>query len=301
MSVSDNGETGETGDNNSVIDVSDVSDITDIGDVQMLQEEDLPGPSQGFFIVLGLAQLLAYFFLWVLEPTGDQAIPFFVVIGGVYILFIANFAIRAFRAPSLVEYLRHHWIGAITILFPFVLSLRFVFHLLVALARWYVGLQRFLVARGFHFVLLIAVVLIFLFSGLVYRFEHATNPEFDNYGASLWWAMATVTTIGYGDVVPITFAGRFVGTGLMLVGIGVFGALTANLSAFFVEASRARRARSGRQVASDSDIEQNRRLDRIIERLESLERTGPQPIGPVGNSSSEQSLSPTPDASSKTP
>lgn len=309
---SDISENGVIGDKGEVVDraqisetvdatnAADAGDIPDITDTDMQGEADLPGPGQAFFIVLGMVQLLTYFFLWVLEPRGDEALPFYIVIGAIYFLFFANFVLRAFRAPSFFGYLSRNWLGVITILVPFLLSLRFLFHMLVALARWYRGLHRFLIARGFHFVLLVAVVLIILFSGVVYRLEHGANPEFSSYGASLWWAMATVTTIGYGDVVPVTSAGRFVGVGLMLVGIGVFGALTANLSAYFVEASRARRARLGLEPPPDTDTAQNRELNKIVERLEHLERANGQATPPGGSSHPAQTPSSTADTTSKT-
>jgi ion channel len=51
----------------------------------------------------------------------------------------------------------------------------------------------------------------------------------------LWWAVTTVTMVGYGDTFPKTAAGRRLGVALMLVGVGLFGVITANLAAFFVE------------------------------------------------------------------
>jgi voltage-gated potassium channel len=55
-----------------------------------------------------------------------------------------------------------------------------------------------------------------------------TDPErYPDLGTGLWWAVTTVTTVGYGDVVPATVAGRLVATGLMFVGIASFALLTA--------------------------------------------------------------------------
>jgi voltage-gated potassium channel len=53
-------------------------------------------------------------------------------------------------------------------------------------------------------------------------------------GDAVWWAVTTVTTVGYGDKFPTTVAGRLVAGGLMLLGIALFGILTASLSSFFL-------------------------------------------------------------------
>ena len=54
------------------------------------------------------------------------------------------------------------------------------------------------------------------------------------YGDALWWSAVTATTIGYGDVYPVTASGRIVAFGLMLVGISMIGVVTASIAAWFV-------------------------------------------------------------------
>jgi voltage-gated potassium channel len=52
---------------------------------------------------------------------------------------------------------------------------------------------------------------------------------------SLWWAIATTTTVGYGDISPHTEVGRFVAVALMILGIGLIGSVTSTVTAFFVD------------------------------------------------------------------
>ena len=73
-------------------------------------------------------------------------------------------------------------------------------------------------------------------------FERGENPAFENYGDGLWWALVTVTTIGYGDKFPITTAGRLVGSAVILLGIGLVGLFMGKISSILVE----RRIREGR-------------------------------------------------------
>ncbi len=76
----------------------------------------------------------------------------------------------------------------------------------------------------------------FLGAWLVLLFEvHAAGSNIHNYGNALWWAIVTVTTVGYGDRYPLTPGGRIVATVLMLVGIGLIGVLTATVASVFVQ------------------------------------------------------------------
>lgn len=74
----------------------------------------------------------------------------------------------------------------------------------------------------------------------------------------MWWALVTVTTVGYGDKFPVTSGGRGVAVVLMLLGIGLIGILTASVASYFVESK-----------ANDDMAELRQRLDRIEELLTS--------------------------------
>ena len=87
-------------------------------------------------------------------------------------------------------------------------------------------------------VVLILVVATFGF----YYFELRHNPERTLFDA-LWWAMVTLSTVGYGDFVPVTVPGRLIGMGIMATGIGVMAALTGNLASALIE--RRNRKRQG--------------------------------------------------------
>jgi voltage-gated potassium channel len=68
---------------------------------------------------------------------------------------------------------------------------------------------------------------------VTYHAEHPTNPQFATVGDSLWWGTVTLTTVGYGDIVPKTTTGRWVAVTIMVTGIAVLGLLAGSLASFF--------------------------------------------------------------------
>jgi voltage-gated potassium channel len=97
-------------------------------------------------------------------------------------------------------------------------------------------------------------------SGLVVATLEQSDPErnIQTIPDGLWWAVTTITTVGYGDRFPVTVVGRAVGAGVMILGIGLFGLLAASLASFLVE--------------KDLDKEINPQRAAIEERLERIER-----------------------------
>jgi voltage-gated potassium channel len=93
----------------------------------------------------------------------------------------------------------------------------------------------------------------------------ADRENFPSIGSGLWWAAQTVTTVGYGDDVPNTLAGRSVAVLVMLLGIGFLTVITASITSTFVERSRRERKPSDAEAGT---AEQLRRLDARLERIE---------------------------------
>lgn len=88
---------------------------------------------------------------------------------------------------------------------------------------------------------LYSLVLIIVCSTVVYRVEPPSSG-FVTYGDSLWWAIVTFTTVGYGDLVPETEKGRFVAVLLMLGGVALIGLLSGSLAELFTTPRAARKA-----------------------------------------------------------
>lgn len=114
--------------------------------------------------------------------------------------------------------------------------------------------------RQFHVVASVAAATVLLGATGVFIFEGGRNPSIRTFGDALWWAMVTATTVGYGDVSPVTSEGRLIAVCLMLIGIGTIGIFTATIASFFVE----------RQDAEDAVLEA--RLAAIEQKLDALLR-----------------------------
>ena len=87
-------------------------------------------------------------------------------------------------------------------------------------------------------------VLLVVSSTMMYLVEHAAQPDvYSSVPATMWWAVATLTTVGYGDVTPVTAMGKVLASFISLLGIGMFALPTGILGAGFVEAMHRRRQR----------------------------------------------------------
>ena len=105
-------------------------------------------------------------------------------------------------------------------------------------------------------------VAVTIVSGVLMHFtDRATFP---NIGDGLWWAVQTVTTVGYGDLVPTSVAGRLVAALVMLLGIGFLTVITAAITSTFIETARRRiEGTTGNAISS--------KLDQIAARLDVIE------------------------------
>jgi voltage-gated potassium channel len=103
------------------------------------------------------------------------------------------------------------------------------------------------------------VALVFLFAALMRVFD---RTDFPTYGRALWWAVSTITTVGYGDVVPEQPVGRVVAAVLMIAGFAFLSLLTGMIASALVT----------RRVSGEQKI--LRSVERIERRLDELERRG---------------------------
>jgi voltage-gated potassium channel len=122
-------------------------------------------------------------------------------------------------------------------------------------------LRESLTARRAAAIIAAFALLITVAGGVLVRL--VDRQEFHSIGSGLWFALQTVTTVGYGDVTPKRPDGRFIAAIVMLTGIGFLAVITASVTASLIESSRRRLALSEDDLA--------RRLEEVTDRLVRIE------------------------------
>jgi voltage-gated potassium channel len=124
--------------------------------------------------------------------------------------------------------------------------------------------------RGAAAVIMTATVVIVIVSGVAIRL--LDSHEYTTIWEGMWWALQTVTTVGYGDVTPESVAGRFVAGAVMLAGVALVAIVTAAVTSSFV--ARVQEQHRAEEATEDNLAEQrlDARLDDIAAQLDRVER-----------------------------
>lgn len=179
-----------------------------------------------------------------LSRTADDA--FLATDWIIWAVFAIELSIRAYLAPRRLPYLAAHWYDVLIVALPFLRPLRIVRsaralralrlgRLMPFSARIVTESRELLRRRGLQYVLAAGVASVFACAAAVLLVERSHGGNIDDYGTALWWSISTLTTVGYGDVVPSTPEGKGIAIFLMLVGISFFSWVTASIAAFLVE------------------------------------------------------------------
>jgi voltage-gated potassium channel len=150
------------------------------------------------------------------------------------VVFVTEFVSRFAASRDRARYLRGHWVDVLALL-PVARGLRIARLLRVLrLTRLFAGTYRSVVRaermRGAEGIALIVVgwsAVTVICCLAMYAVEGDVNPAISSPFDALWWGVSTLSTVGYGDVTPVTPEGKLVASALMVLGIGLFGALTA--------------------------------------------------------------------------
>jgi voltage-gated potassium channel len=152
-----------------------------------------------------------------------------------WIAFAADLIYGLISAENKKVYLKKHPLEIAAVLLPFLRPLR----LMRVISFGGLAIQK--VAIGRQFAITVKVFLASIFVAYISAVQitiverGAEGSNIKNFGDGLWWAITTVTTVGYGDRYPTTIEGRFIAIALMIMGISLMGVITASVAAWFVK------------------------------------------------------------------
>ena len=121
-------------------------------------------------------------------------------------------------------------------------------------------IERVFNSRRLRSILGVLIICIISFGYVFYLAE----PQIKTFGDGIWWALVTITTVGYGDITPLTTLGRLVAGTLMFVGLGLIATVTAIVSAKFI-------ANYVDHHTNDDVLEKLEELEDEIEKIEQIE------------------------------
>ena len=151
-----------------------------------------------------------------------------------WVLFVIDLTFRFFVSPDKKHFFQRNVVDTITVIVP---QFRAIRALRAFTSGGFISKKSGLISGGgLTSALLAALIVVWVGSLMVLNAERtAANAEIKTAGDAIWWGFETVTTVGYGDFVPVTWNGRMLAVLVMLVGISVLGVVTASLSAALVK------------------------------------------------------------------
>lgn len=196
----------------------------------------------------------------------------------ILVFFVLETVLLATRVRDTKFYLRTNWMNILIILMgipllwheqPYAGALRalrilLLFGILVEMS----STTRAMLRRNHIGLTLFVVAIIVIMAGTSIA---AIDPAIETPWDGIWWAWVTVTTVGYGDIVPESPQGKIFGGLLMILGLGLFSLITASFSAFLIAREEEELIEQEKEVASE-EAQAVAKLEKIEKRLESLEQ-----------------------------
>jgi len=222
-------------------------------------------------VLVGVAWLVIAILVLTADANGSASLALVGSLFGLWATLLVEYLVRLVVTPDRLAYLKRRWVEPATVVVPPLQGWHFVgmekTSLVVREAE--LRVEVILKHHSLFRVLLAAAGTLFAGAWLVLLFEqNAKGSNIHNYPDALWWAIVTVTTVGYGDRFPTTGGGRAIAVILMLVGIGLIGVLTATVASVFIK----EHTDSNKDEIKKGHADLGERLSVISDRLADVER-----------------------------
>ena len=204
--------------------------------------------------IIALIFLAAFAVDVLVQPQGGLDAAINVVQGVSWVIFAADYVVRLALAPNRWRWFYRHLLDLAIVLLPLLRPLRLL-RLVILIAALQKALGSAIRGRVVVYTVSAAVLLVFVASLAVLDAErHSPNADIQTYGQALWWSMTTITTVGYGDLYPVTVEGRIIAVLLMIGGISLVGFITATLASWIVQ--RVAEEETDNRTATAAQIEE---------------------------------------------
>ena len=207
--------------------------------------------AEKFFEVPVMVSVLMLIPVLVIEYTQQTLEPVALYLNwGIWTVFLVEYVVLFYFSKNKIDFIKSHKIELIIIIFSFPIvpeglessgflrfarlprllnGLRF-FRLAALLNRFASTVKSIFNSKGLRFIVYATIGIVLFFGFLFYISE----PAVQTYSDGLWWALVTITTVGYGDITPLTNLGRIIASALMIMGIGFIATITAAVSSYFI-------------------------------------------------------------------
>lgn len=150
-------------------------------------------------------------------------------------LFVVDYIVNLVLAEHRLHWFVTHFYELVIVALPALRPLRLL-RLVTLLAFLQRGAGRALRGRVVIYAAGASLILVFVAALAELDVErHTLGSHIHDFGDALWWAAVTITSVGYGDVTPVTVEGRVIAVGVMIAGIALLGTVTATLASFFID------------------------------------------------------------------
>jgi voltage-gated potassium channel len=221
--------------------------------------------------LLGLAWLVIGVIVVSNDVNGMASKALVGTLFGLWVILLLEYIVRLVVSPDARGYVKRRWVEPATVVLPPLQGWRLIGleRTSLLLHEGELRVETILKHHSLFRVLLAAIGTLVLGAWMVLLFEeNAKGSNIHSYPDALWWAIVTVTTVGYGDRYPVTEGGRIVAAVLMLVGIGLIGVLTATVASVFIK----EHTDANKEELKKSHADLGQQLALISDRLADVER-----------------------------